>query len=76
MRVVSRVGVLEGLCGGSILGLIRVVMRVVCVGEWGVPVVRLITMGTVSTCVHGKYERSAFARVVHFFYDEVVGVFN
>jgi hypothetical protein len=60
MRVVSRVGVLESLPSGSVLGLIRVVMRV-CLREWDVPV-RLITMGTMSTCVPGQCERSAFAR--------------
>jgi hypothetical protein len=61
MWVVSRVGVLEGyLFGGSILGLIRVVM-LVCVTEWNVPV-RLITMGTMSTCVPRQCERSALAK--------------
>jgi hypothetical protein len=64
MRVVSRVGVLEGLSSGSVPGLIKVVM-LVCVREWGVPV-RLITMGTMSTCVHGHCERNAFARGVYF----------
>jgi hypothetical protein len=49
MLVISRVGVLEGLHGGSGLGLIRVVM-LVCVRVWGVPA-GLMTMGTMSTCV-------------------------
>jgi hypothetical protein len=49
--VVSWVEVLEGLYGGSVLGLIRVV-KLVYVREWGVPV-RLLTMGTMSTCVPG-----------------------
>jgi hypothetical protein len=61
MWVVSGVGVLEGLSGGSVLGLIRVVM-LVCVREWGVTV-RLITMGTMTTCVPSQCERSAFAGV-------------
>jgi hypothetical protein len=65
MRVVSRVEVLEGLSGGSVLGLIRVVM-LVYVREWGVPV-RLINMGTMPTCVPRKCERSAFARGVYFY---------
>jgi hypothetical protein len=60
MWVVFRVGVMESLSGGSVLGFIRVVM-LVCVREWGVPV-RLITMCTMSTCVLGQCERSAFAR--------------
>jgi hypothetical protein len=60
MRVVLQVGVFEGLFGGSVLGFIRVVM-LMCVKEWGVPV-RLITMGTMSTCVSSQCERSAFAR--------------
>jgi uncharacterized membrane protein (UPF0136 family) len=60
MRVVSRVGVFKGLYGSSVLRLIRVLM-LVCVRKWGVPV-RLITMGTMSTCVPRQCERSAFAR--------------
>jgi hypothetical protein len=47
VRVVSRGGVLEGMLGGSLLGMTRVVM-LMCVMEWGVPV-RPITMGTMST---------------------------
>jgi hypothetical protein len=64
-RVVSWVEVLEGLSRGSVLGLIRVVM-LLCVREWGVPV-RLITMGKMSTYVHGQCERSAFARGLLYF---------
>jgi hypothetical protein len=46
------------------------------VREWGV-LVRLISMGTMSTCVPDECERSsAYARGVYFFYDEVVGVFK
>jgi hypothetical protein len=64
MWVMSRVGVLEGLFGGSVLGLIRVVI-LVCVREWGAPV-RLVTIGKMSICVPGQCERSAFARGVYF----------
>jgi hypothetical protein len=65
MRVVTRVGVLEGLSGGSVLGLIRVVM-LVDARKLGVPV-RLVTMGTMSTtCVPSHGERSACARGVYF----------
>jgi hypothetical protein len=63
MRVVSRVGVFEGLSCVSVLGLIRVVI-LACVREWGVPV-RLITMGTMSACVPCQCEWSAFARGVY-----------
>jgi hypothetical protein len=49
-----------GLSSGSTLGWIRVVMMV-CVREWGVPV-RLIIMGTMSTCVPSQCERIAFAK--------------
>jgi hypothetical protein len=64
MRVVSRFGVFAGFSGGSVLGLIRVLM-LMCKREWGVPV-RIITMGTASTCVLGQFEQSAFAREVFF----------
>jgi hypothetical protein len=49
--VVSRVGVWEGLSRGSVLGFMRVVI-LVCVTVWGV-LVRLRTMGMISTCVPG-----------------------
>jgi hypothetical protein len=62
IRVVSRVEVREGLSSGSVLGLSRVVMLV---RMWGVPV-RLMTTGTMSTCVPRQCERIAFARVVYF----------
>jgi hypothetical protein len=64
MRVVSRVGVLEGLSSGLVPGVNRVVM-LECVMEWGVPV-RLITMGTMSTCVPSYCEWISFARGVQF----------
>jgi hypothetical protein len=62
VRVVSRFGVLEALRGESLLGLIRAVI-LVCAREWDEPV-RLITMGTMSTCVLGECARSAFVRGV------------
>jgi hypothetical protein len=60
IEVVSRVGVWEGLSGGSVLGFLRVVI-VVCGRDWGV-FVRLITMAMMSTCVHGLCEWSALKR--------------
>jgi hypothetical protein len=61
---VSRVGVWEDMSGGSVLGFFRVVM-IVCVRVWGVSL-RLMSIGTMSTSVPGKCERSAFAKGVYF----------
>jgi hypothetical protein len=73
MRVVSRVGVLEGMYNGSALGFIRVVV-LVCVRKGGMPV-RLIAMGTMSTCVLASVSGVRLQGGV-FFNDEVVGVFK
>jgi hypothetical protein len=73
IRVVSRVGVWKGMSGGSVIGLMRVVM-LVRVRVWGVHVRLFMTMGIMSTSVPGRCERNAFARGVYFFYNEAVGV--
>jgi hypothetical protein len=64
IRVVSRVGVWEGLCDGSIMGLMSEVMPV-WVRVWGVNV-WLMTTCMMSTCVPCQCEPSTFGRGVYF----------
>jgi hypothetical protein len=63
MRDVSRRALEMSLSGGSVRALSREV-RLVMVEECGVHV-RLMTMGTMSTTVHGQWQRMAFARGVY-----------
>jgi hypothetical protein len=58
--IVSRVGIWEGLSGGSVLGFMSEVMLVL-MRVWGVHV-RLMTMGTMSPWVPRQCDRSAFVR--------------
>jgi hypothetical protein len=63
MRDVSSRALEMSLPGGSVRRVSREV-RLVMVVECGVPV-RLMTMGRMSTTVHGQWLRMAFARGVY-----------